>query len=307
MAAVVLRHCEAYREDLLDAAIEDLVAPFEEKLLGQGAKVLLKPNMVKALPRERRGTTDPFFVEAVIRWGKARGWDMAVADSPALGSMAQVARANGLDGVCSRHDVKLLQLKGDLPRSREGRPVHLSRTLEAFDGVVNLPKLKGHGQLYFTAAIKNLFGCISGKRKVWLHMKHGDKEGGDRFAQMLLDHALEVKAMLHLVDGVEVMAGRGPISGEPVHEGLLAASHDPIALDLALFRHLGGDLEKDPILSLLKGRGDLVEPELLLPQGKPQRGDFYFPGDEQRKPISFHPLVLLRYAWRNLATSLKRA
>ena len=49
----------------------------------------------------------------------------------------------------------------------------IARAVHEADVVINLPKLKTHGMMTVTGAVKNLFGCIPGKRKVQWHFNAG--------------------------------------------------------------------------------------------------------------------------------------
>ena len=301
---VVLLPCKEYDPEAIARLIEDNAKPFQEQLPGTGAKLLLKPNMVKAIKREKCVQTDPIFLEGVMLWGKGRGWELSIGDSPAIGSAHHAAKVSGLDEVCRRQGVPLVEMKGNREEAVGEGTATVTRSLDDFDGVVNCPKLKGHGQLYYTGAVKNLYGCMTGKRKVWLHMKHGDSRAGADFAQMLLDHARAVAPVFNILDGVQAMAGKGPISGTPVSEGMVAMGVDPLELDFHVFRHLGGELEMDPVLKLADAQGCFEsETELLCPLGVPARGGFFFPTPEERKPISFRPWVLARMAWRDFRSN----
>lgn len=300
---VILAPAPDYSSVVLRPALERILTDFGADLPKSGDRVMLKPNMVKALSRESCGQTDPYFVAEIAKLGLDLGWKLAVGDSPAIGSIHQTTKASGLDELLKKIGVPIVQLSGNVEVSWNGRPCSLAQQLSDFDALINLPKLKGHGQLYYSGAVKNLFGCIGGKKKVWLHMKIGDQDHGLAFAEMLLDQALAVKSSLSIMDGVNAMAGRGPIHGTPVTEGLVAASLCPVALDLALFKYLEGDVSQDPLMSLL-GSQKWEKPCLDFPMGEVPRGDFYFPTPEQRKPISFRPWVLLRLAWRQMRSKL---
>ena len=295
---VLLLPCSSYSAPELKSCLELILKEFAQVLPRTGAKVLLKPNMVKALSRESCGTTDPVFIEVLIECGLERGWQISVGDSPAIGSLEQAARANGLYDILKRQNIPLLQLSGNEHSALDDRDIYTAPQLKTFDALINVPKLKGHRQLYFTGATKNLFGCMAGKRKVWQHMHLSDRESGLAFAQMLLDHANKVAPCLNIMDGIRAMAGPGPIHGKPVFEGLIAASANFMALDLAVFEHLGGEIDEDPLMILQQRKSPKTPAQLLFPLGRPPRGAFYFPTREQRAPISFRPWVLLRLMWR---------
>lgn len=304
-STVALYPCASYEQIDLNPVFDSIFQTFVDELPKRGDKVLLKPNMVKALSRASCGQTDPDFLIHIIDRGLDMGWKVSLGDSPAIGSVQQTTKANGLWEALQKRAVPLVQLSGNREVLSRGRVCHLAKELNEFDHLINVPKLKGHGQLYYTGAIKNLFGCVGGKRKVWLHMKLGDRNGGHDFAEMLVDHALAAKPSLTILDGIRAMAGRGPIHGESAHEGLVAASVCPFSLDQSVFAHLNGDVRKDPVMThLLEVKLMESIPVMLYPKGLPARGDFYFPKDEERKPISFHPWVLTRLAWRNVLSKL---
>lgn len=268
---------------------------FKGNLPGYGARVLLKPNMVKAMARENAGLTDPTILEAIILIGREYGWEISVGDSPAIGSVRQVGLSNGIAQLCERMSVPLIELTGAESFQGYHQEWSIAKELKNFDALINVPKLKGHQQLYMTAAVKNLFGCVGGKRKPYRHMVLGDKKY--QFARMLIDNAYQVAPCINILDGIHAMAGRGPVHGEAVEVGLLAMSVDPIGMDMALLDFLEGTVENDQVLAATKHFPDTKAKTLYQLKwigDSFENENFYFP--KERKPISFHPVVLFRYA-----------
>ena len=68
------------------------------------------------------------------------------------------------------------------------------------------------------------------------------------FCNMLVDIAEFVKPQLTIMDAITAMEGAGPSAGTPKHVGLLAASTNPHALDLACCHLIG--LEPKRVLTL---------------------------------------------------------
>lgn len=304
---VMLLPQSGYHLEELISKIELIFETFHENLPDQGSSVLLKPNLVKATPRSVAAQTDPEFMRAMILCCQNKGWKVTVGDSPAIGSARQVGKASGLTTVCDELKVNLITLDGATTHNIDSRTTSIASNIKKFDAVINCPKLKGHGQLYYTGAVKNLYGCVGGKRKVVRHITMGDKNDGQIFAQMLLDVAKAVKPCLTIVDGIDAMAGRGPLHGKCVSENILVASSNPIALDWHLIHHLKGDISKDPVSNLIQNNPAYendIKTVALTPEGLPKLGNFYFPGDEERKPISFHPWVILRFIYRNFKQKL---
>jgi uncharacterized protein (DUF362 family)/ferredoxin-like protein FixX len=236
-----------------------------------GDQVLLKPNMLSAHPVQSRITTDPAMVLAVGRMVLDLGGRLTIADSPALDSAARVAAKSGLAQAAKDLGARLTEL--DRP-TRVGTPVgagHRSlelsaRVLEA-DFIISLPKLKTHSLMLLTLGVKNLFGTVVGRRKQEWHLAAGVDR--DRFAGLLLDIYQTVRPGMTILDGVWGMEGRGPCNGSPRRVGLVAASTDALAMDMAAARILGADLARFPLYRTALARG-LVSPGA---EGIPTLGD----------------------------------
>jgi len=125
------------------------------------------------------------------------------------------------------------------------------------DLIINLPKLKTHTLMTYTGAVKNLFGCIPGGTKQAYHAKAGTKEN---FANLLLDIWLNVNPQLSIMDGVISMDGDGPSHGSPVHSGIIMASDNAIAMDLAAEHIIGFD-------------GKVLTNNLAIKRGLIEKGD----------------------------------
>ncbi|HPY78474.1 MAG TPA: DUF362 domain-containing protein, partial [Anaerohalosphaeraceae bacterium] len=100
--------------------------------------------------------------------------------------------------------------------------------LEA-DKIINLPKFKTHQQLTATFAVKNMFGCVSGKAKPVWHYKKG---GSDyKFCKLLIGIYQKLQPVLTIIDGIEAMDGPGPINGRTRRLGWLIGGTDPMACE----------------------------------------------------------------------------
>jgi uncharacterized protein (DUF362 family) len=113
-----------------------------------------------------------------------------------------------------------------------GVRVGVAREALECDVFVNLPKVKAHSQMYVTLAVKNLFGTVVGMRKALAHMKNGTSH--EKFADLMLDLSELMVPGISIVDGVVAMHRQGPVNGDPLELGCMAASNDPVALDTSL-------------------------------------------------------------------------
>ncbi|MGE4551585.1 MAG: DUF362 domain-containing protein [Desulfovibrionaceae bacterium] len=221
--------------ELLDGALEDREAAGLGRL-APGDRVLVKPNLVS---RRNAGLScsEPAVVAAVCGYFLDRDAVVTVADSPAFGSAAAVARASGLAEALARRGLAVRGLGRGVSLSRsDGSRIGLGRRALEADLLVGAPRLKAHGQMRVTAGVKNLFGCVVGCRKALAHERFRSHEA---FAALILDVAAALPPGLTLLDAVRAMHRDGPIGGAAIDLGWLAASADPVALDTAVYGLLG--------------------------------------------------------------------
>ena len=258
-----------------------------------GARVLIKPNFV-ALRGAPLCCTDAAVIAAAAVHCAESGAQAVVGDSPAFGTAQAIAEAIGLPGLLRPLGVPIITLGRG--RSVVSGPVRVQVSADALDSdlILNLPKLKAHSQMRFSGAVKNLFGCVTGMQKAWLHARHGDK--GARFSGMICGLMEILPPVVSLVDGVRAMHRTGPIQGDPFELGLLGASTSPVALDTAVGMILGAGPEAFPVWRecVRRGLAGADPSELNFPALDPAAFDargFELP--QTLKPESFRPDVLV--------------
>ncbi|HKZ46489.1 MAG TPA: DUF362 domain-containing protein [Thermodesulfobacteriota bacterium] len=298
---VVITKCGDYKNEEAYRAIKGAV-----DLLGgigafvkKGERILLKPNLLSAKPSDAAVTTHPTVVRAVIQLVKEAGATPVVGDSPGIGSAEKVAQKCGIAAVAKEFDVDVIGLATSIsvenPAGKTFKRLELSKEAIEADGIINLPKLKTHAQMFLTLGVKNMFGCVVGARKPQWHMAAGVDTNA--FARMLVDTYLFLKPRLTIVDGIVGMQGNGPGSaGDPRRLGLLFASADCIALDRIITEALGAKAYDLPTTKVAKedetGVTDIDEINILGEKLADVRiSDFKFPpmiGAEFKLPFSLH-------------------
>ena len=259
MIRVALRERTDYErqklKETLGALLEDLGGL--RRVFSSGDRVLLKPNLLSASTPERCVTTHPEVVRAVALFVLEGGGRPFIADSPGLDSFSRVAEKTGMAKVADELGIPLEELDDStlLPMAEGSvfRKVEVSRQVLEADAIINLPKLKTHAQMTLTLGVKNLFGTVVRQRKAEWHYKTGLDR--DVFADLHLDIARSLAPALTILDGIEGMEGRGPGNGRPRTFGLLAASTDPLALDLSVSSLLGVAPESFPLYRAARKRG----------------------------------------------------
>ena len=206
-----------------------------------GQRVLIKPNLLKASTPDKAVVTHPEVIRAVIRLVQQAGGEALIGDSPGFGDLERVCQGSGVLEVIEEEGARLVPLDQAVRVANKGQFHHfeIARAVHEADVVINLPKLKTHGMMTVTGAVKNLFGCIPGRRKVQWHFNTGVNR--DAFARMLVELCALIGPRLSIMDAILGMEGNGPGSGDPREIGLILAGIDPVSLDVVSGTILGAD------------------------------------------------------------------
>lgn len=223
----------------------------------KGERILIKPNILTGKPPESAVTTHPSVVKSVIRLVQECGAVPIVGDSPALGAAHKAAEKCGILSVCRETGAEFVELKTPVtaanPAGRTFKVLEVAREAQSVDGVINVAKLKTHAQMYLTLGIKNVFGCVPGKKKAQWHLSAGVDSA--YFAAMLLDLYAFINPRLNIVDGITAMEGNGPGNGDPRRLGLLFTSANAVCMDTVITEALGGRINDVPVLKVARLRG----------------------------------------------------
>jgi len=183
--------------------------------------------------------THPAVVQAVAELVQEAGGTVFIGDSPggAARDGSEVWQGCGMVGVAERVGACLVPFDRVVWKRLNGYDYFIARPVLEADLVINLPKLKTHVLTLYTGAVKNLFGTIPGTRKREVHCR---APGVQDFGQALVDVLELTRPGLTLMDGVSGQEGHGPgLGGIPRRYGCLAASVDPVALDVVVAQALG--------------------------------------------------------------------
>jgi len=261
---VTLIRCTDYSEAKIASAI---ARQFEvlgglEKFVRPGDSVLLKPNFIA--PRRRRCATqtDPVVIVETARLLKDFGARPFVGDSPAWGNVFGCVKALKLEEPLQKLSVPIKEL--NKPKKCEiaasNTTVGISSVALDADVIINLPKFKTHQQLVATFAIKNMFGCVSGKQKALWHFSKGKNDSD--FCELLVEIFKFLKPAVTIIDAVIVMDGRGPIRGRARPLGWLIGGTDPMALETICCKLVDIKPEELPMIKTARQMGlDCPDPD----------------------------------------------
>ncbi len=244
-----------YNQNEIDNAISRAFNHFRISF-NHGEKVLLKVNLVAGHEPERRVSTDPAVVRAAAKFVLDHGATPLIADSPGIDNFNNAAEKAGFLSIARELNIECHELTDpvDLPVANDAdyKKIQVSKFVLEADKIINLAKLKTHGQMYLTMGVKNLFGCVPGRLKAGWHYNVGLNR--EKFAGLLLDIYNGVKPTFTILDGVIGMHGDGPTSGTPYNFGIIAACVDALTMDFWLCKMLGAKFEDYPLYLAAKKR-----------------------------------------------------
>ena len=260
-AKVVLKYCSDYTADV-ELRLREGLAELGgmSAFVKPGQKVLLKVNLLMKKRPEEAVTTHPSVVEAVVRLVQEAGGIPIIGDSPGgpytVSALQAIYTRSGLREVAKRTGAILNEDVGQTtiqyPEGKLAKSLTVTNCVLDADVVIPLSKLKTHGMMTFTGAVKILFGVIPGLLKAEYHLKMFKVHD---FADLLVDIATWVRPTLSIMDGVVGMEGDGPSAGKPRNIGALILSTDPFALDVVAADLIGLKPEEVPTIMAARVRG----------------------------------------------------
>ncbi|GFK93204.1 Ferredoxin-2 [Fundidesulfovibrio magnetotacticus] len=242
-----------------------------------GAKVMIKPNVLRPARPEEAVTTHPAVLEAVVRCVEEHGPAcVTVGDNPGLhgyGANEASFERCGLMEAARGHYRNIGQDAVEVPFAEGyGGRLQVSRAVMESDVFISVPKFKTHGLTGITGAIKNSYGILPGAQKAQLHRLAG---GHERFHHVVTDVFRLRAPDLVIMDAVLGMQGNGPASKDLRWVGRVLASDSSVALDAVMARMMGIDPARLPFLVRARDLGlgsfdhaDVeLDGELLLLEG----------------------------------------
>ncbi|MDP4126510.1 MAG: DUF362 domain-containing protein [Bacillota bacterium] len=270
---VVLKYCPEYTANVEQSLREGLAEwGGMSEFVKPGQKVLLKVNLLMKKRPEQAVTTHPSVVEAVVRLVQEAGGIPIIGDSPGgpytVSALQAIYSRSGLLEVAERTGAILNEDVGQTtvqyPEGKLAKSLTVTNCALNADVIIPLSKLKTHGMMTFTGAVKILFGVIPGLLKAEYHLKMFKISD---FAELLVDIATWVNPSLSIMDGIVGMEGEGPSAGKPRNIGALILSTDPFALDVVAADLIGLKPEKVPTVMAARRRGLTSQLEELQLKG----------------------------------------
>lgn len=257
---VAVVRCKTYDVEAVKPALEEAVNAVNGlDFVMPGMKIIIKPNLVSFKKPDAAATTHPALLEALVEMLLSRGADVTIGDSPggphSLPLLNRVYAATGMDRVeklGAKLNRNMNEKTVDFPEGKVLKNFTYTEYLDEADAIIDFCKLKSHGMLGMSAAVKNLFGTIPGLKKPEVHYKF---QNDAEFADMLVDLNEYFKPRLAICDAVVGMEGNGPTAGTPRQIGAIIASKSTYYADVVGAELIGMNIDGLPTLQAAYERG----------------------------------------------------
>ena len=257
---VAVVRCKTYDVETVKPALEEAVNAVNGlDFVMPGMKIIIKPNLVSFKKPDAAATTHPALLEALVEMLLARGADVTIGDSPggphSLPLLNRVYAATGMDRLeklGAKLNRNMNEKTVDFPEGKVLKNFTYTEYLDEADAIIDFCKLKSHGMLGMSAAVKNLFGTIPGLKKPEVHYKF---QNDAEFADMLVDLNEYFKPRLAICDAVVGMEGNGPTAGTPRQIGAIIASKSTYYADVVGAELIGMNIDGLPTLQAAYERG----------------------------------------------------
>jgi len=269
MSRVIIREA-TYDYEILRPLVYESLDTFCGDRITPSSRVIIKPNLLRAAAPESAILTHPLIVRAAAQYVIDKGARPQISDSQAIGSFGSILAKSGIRDALDGLEVDIREFDRSV-KADIGPPfgaIDLAGDAVEADLLINLAKLKTHGQMLLTCGVKNLFGCVVGFRKPEWHMRAGVDR--DTFARLIVGIYHTLRPTVTIVDGILALEGDGPgKSGTPRQVGYLLAGRDAVAVDRVICAMLGidpGDLPTDRAAAELGIGGKAIDIDGTVPR-----------------------------------------
>lgn len=255
-----IKNCDDYDKETVLECIRGI---FEENCVLEnisGLTIAVKPNLVCKKTPEHAATTHPVIVWAVCKLIKEAGAEAIIAESPSgffdTGVLKSLYKVTGIEkaalesGATLNFDTTVTEVEN--PEGKYLKKLKILTPLANADKIINIAKLKTHGMMVYTGAVKNMFGSIAGFEKTQYHFQLSDY---DEFADCIIDIFLANSPVFNIIDAVVGMHKAGPTAGEPYKLGKILAGTNAFELDVAATSIIKVDCMRVPVLKKAVERG----------------------------------------------------
>lgn len=251
MSLVFIGRSEGY-----ERAFEATLSLLEKSRLGDmlpRGNILVKPNLVTADGSREGITTDVSIVDAVLHFLTENGCtNIVVGEGCGAGPTHKAFEVNGYVEVAQKHGAKLVDLDTsegvdlEVPNPLSVKRLRVARIAYEADFRISVAKLKVHSIGIITGCLKNMMGCLNGKK--WKLVVHSDVQ------KRIIDLNRLVGPHFGIIDGI-IGNEVEECDPNPVPMNILIGGDDCVAVDSVSAECMGIGWNEIPHLVLAEREG----------------------------------------------------
>lgn len=201
--------------------------------------ILVKPNLVTDAGSREGITTDVVIVDAILHFlTELNCKNIIVGEGCGAGPTEITFRKNGYFELAKKHNIKLVDLDTteglelEVPDRRSVKKLRIAKVAYDADFRISVAKLKIHSIGIITGCLKNMMGCLNGKK--WKLVVHSSIQ------KRLVDLNKLVKPHFGLVDGI-IGNEVEECDPNPVEMNILIGGNDAVSVDSVSAECMGVD------------------------------------------------------------------
>lgn len=221
---------------------------------GKGT-VVIKPNI--CMPNYVPGAvTNPRVLYNLVSLLRKTAKEVIVGESDGYNYSCSLAfKITGIEPAVRKAGGRILNFSKDKFVEVRFKEPHvkkliLPKTLLEADALIDVPVMKTHEFTIYSGAIKNLFGLIPDRRRIFLH---------PYLNEVLFSLFIFLKPKATLMDALTAMEKNGPTRGDPVKADLILSSKCSLALDMVATKIMGINWKEITHLNYIAGKFELKE------------------------------------------------
>jgi len=215
--------------------------------------ILVKPNLVTDASSREGITTDVIIVDAILHFlTEQKCKNVIVGEGCGAGPTEITFRKNGYFELAKKHNIKLVDLDTseglelEVPGKLSVKKLRIAKAAYDADFRISVAKLKIHSIGIITGCLKNMMGCLNGKK--WKLVVHSSVQ------KRLVDLNKLVRPHFGLIDGI-IGNEVEECDPNPVQMNILIGGNDAVAVDSVSTECMGVDWRIVPHLVLAEREG----------------------------------------------------
>lgn len=225
-----------------------------EGLIKSHQEILIKPNLQRTNNQYPGLNTSKEVIRSVVKLAKILCENVTICEADATSGTAEKAFSGGWYDLAEESGAGILNASKDKKTTiRVPRPLHF-KDIEISERVhkgfrISVPVMKVARGIGVSLSMKNMFGLLPGRWKAKYHIWPG-------IPKTLIDTNQVIYPHFVIVDGTVGLEGKGgPISGKPIHLGIIMAGRDPVAVDTVASMIMGFEPGEIPFLQAASEAG----------------------------------------------------